>query len=351
MKKILCLLTVWVFLACLASFSHGAIVFRIGDKDGFGFSPEELLDAVNIRGDPADTDGDGKLEPGEFLPEINGNCTFDECPPPRGDGFDHRTDAEMMATNGAQFTDVSFRTEDGECIGHIPMNTVFFDFDVSLLSGLPIKSARLQIIYSDFDGDCPDPSSSIEPYCAVCTEIYADGYVIGNVPLTYPKQGGISKAIFDLNEDLLEDIFKDGLVTITFQSADSIEFDVATLKVNLVKENVRPLVRLRKLSENLDTTPVPGGPGGTFTVQYRMKNTSTTSIWAPFIRFKPKSPGILLLNADGGPKGKGATITPDVGTDVILSPEEKVKFNVVIGLTEPEVPDFKLSVLGIPVSP
>ncbi len=73
------------------------------------------------------------------------------------------------------------------------MNTVFFQFDVSILSGLPIKSAKLRIIYADFDGDCPDPKVTIEPYCAGCTEIYADGQVIGNVPLTRPKQAGLAK--------------------------------------------------------------------------------------------------------------------------------------------------------------
>ncbi len=87
------------------------------------------MDAVNIAGDPADTNANGQLQPDEFLPEINGNQTFDECPPPDGDGFDHRTDDEFNALNGAQSTDVSFLSENDQCIGHIPMNTVSFEFD------------------------------------------------------------------------------------------------------------------------------------------------------------------------------------------------------------------------------
>lgn len=347
MKRIFCLMVVLVFLGCFMPLAYGAITFRIGDRDGFGFSPEELIDAVAISGAPADTDGDGKLEPGEFLPEINGNCTFDECPPPDGDGFDHRSEAEMMATNGAQFTDVSFRTGDGgECLGHIPMNTVFFEFDTSVLAGLPIKSAKLRIIYADFDGDCPDPSAVIEPYCYICTEIYADGEVIGNVPLTSPRQGGIGEGTFDVPVDLLED----GLVTITFESKDSIEFDVAILKVKLTTENVKPLVRLRVKGKTADPTPVPGGPAGTVTVNYRLRNKSDTPIFAPFLKFLAKQEGILLLNADGGPSGSGASFTLDVGTDLVLAPGEKVLFSLVIGLTAPEDPDFNLRVMGVPLS-
>ena len=82
-----------------------------------------------------------------------------------------------------------------------------------------------------------------------------------------------------------------------------------------------------------------------------MRNKGTAPLWAPFIVFRPQSPGILLLNADGGPGGKGATFTPDVGPDVTLEPGEKVEFTLVIGLTEKRIPDFKLRVKGTPMSP
>ncbi len=345
-KKILCFVAVLVLLACLVSFSYGAIIFKIGDKDGFGFTPEELEGAVNIAGDPADTDGDGKLEPGEFLPEINGNDSFDELPVELGgDGFDHRSEEETNAKNGAQFTDVSYDLDKNPI--WIRMSEVIFIFDVSVLEGLPLKRASLKLIYSDFDGDCPDAKATLEPYCMVCTEIYADDQVIGNVPLTNPRQGGISAAEFDVPVELLED----GLVTITFESDDSIEFDVVILKVNLATENVGPLVRLHKLSENFGAA-VPGGPGGTYTVRYRLKNTSTSPVRTPFITFRTEDPGILLLNADGGPKGNGATFTPDVGTDLLLSPGEKVEFDLVIGLTVPAVvPRYRLKIRGTPMTP
>jgi len=43
----------------------------IGDVDGFGYAPTAGL--FSASGGPADTDGDGILEPGEFLPDLNRN--------------------------------------------------------------------------------------------------------------------------------------------------------------------------------------------------------------------------------------------------------------------------------------
>jgi len=354
MKKILCFTVGLFFLACVVSLSHGgSLVFQIGDRDGFGFDPAFLEDKLGTTGLPVDTDGNGRLDPGEFLPDLNENGQFDECPPPDGDGFDHRSDEEKAALDGAQFTDVSYRVgEGGACLGHTPMNTTSFEFDLSIevdnpeepatveLYGLPVESAKVQLIYSDFDGDCPDPETSC---VEICNDVYADGEFIGEVPLTNPLQGGISKASFDVPVELLEDEF----LKITFESSDSIEFDVATLKVKLASENVKPLVSLRVKSETFDPTPVPGGPGGTFVVEYRLKNKSSTPIFAPFLKFIPKNGDILLLNADGGPGGKGATFTPYVGKDVILDPDEKVFFTLVIGLLGSSIePDFRLKVRG-----
>ena len=78
---------------------------RIGDRDGFGFTPTAGL----VRADPghvtaADTNGNGILEQGEFLPDLNkdgGSCTG--C----GDDFDKRSAAEKGNTatpGGSGFT-------------------------------------------------------------------------------------------------------------------------------------------------------------------------------------------------------------------------------------------------------
>jgi len=78
----------------------------IGDIDGFGISPTTGLvratPAPHTR--PADVDGDGILEPGEFLPDWNKNGATAVG---AGDDFDRRSAAEVAATNGAQWTDHS----------------------------------------------------------------------------------------------------------------------------------------------------------------------------------------------------------------------------------------------------
>jgi hypothetical protein len=341
---------VMVFLGCFLPLSHAAVVFKIGDRDSFGYTAERLEELkdqgiMGTTGDPADLNGNGKLEPGESLPDFNGNQHFDELPPDMGgDGFDHRSANEMAATNGAQFTDVTYNLEKDPIWTR--MYEVEFIFDLSSLAGFRVKSATLDFIYADFDGDCPD-------FCEeICDDVFANGEFIGEVPLTNPEQGGISKAKFDVTDPLIE-CLAGGCSTlhITFESADSIEFDVVNLRVHLERENVRPLVRLRELSGALDEDIVPGGPAGTYKATYRMRNKGTARIWAPFLVFRPQSPGILLLNADGGPGGKGATFTPDVGPDVTLDPGEKVEFILVIGLTEKKIPEFKLRVKGTPLGP
>jgi hypothetical protein len=349
-KKILSCMVVMIFLACLLSLSHAAILFKIGDRDSFGYTAERLEELegqkiMGTTGDPADFNRNGKLEPGESLPDFNGHQHFDELPPDLGgDGFDHRTEAEKTAEDGAQFTDVTYNLDKDPIWTR--MYEVEFIFDVSSLAGLRVKSATLDFIYADFDGDCPD-------FCEeICDDVFANGEFIGEVSLTDPEQGGISKAKFDVTEPLTE-CLTGGCSTlhITFESADSIEFDVVNLRVNLETENARPLVRLRELSGALDEDIVPGGPKGTYTATYRMKNKGAVPIWAPFLVFRPQSPGILLLNADGGPGGRGATFTPDVGPDVTLEPGEKVEFTLVIGLTEKKIPKFKLRVKRTPLSP
>ena len=46
----------------------------IGDKDGFGFKDTKGLIRGNLftgKGGAADANGNGRLDPGEFLPDIN----------------------------------------------------------------------------------------------------------------------------------------------------------------------------------------------------------------------------------------------------------------------------------------
>jgi hypothetical protein len=76
----------------------------IGDIDGFGISPTSGLVRATLapHTQPADVDGDGIVEPGEFLPDWNKDGTTAVG---SGDEFDFRSASEQAATDGAQWTD------------------------------------------------------------------------------------------------------------------------------------------------------------------------------------------------------------------------------------------------------
>jgi hypothetical protein len=76
-------------------------------------------------------------------------------------------------------------------------------------------------------------------------------------------------------------------------------------------------------------------------------NTSDTAIGNPFFEVVELTGGNVLMNADAGPGGTGATLSPDVG-DGILSPAEPTTVSFVIGLETREVFRFYVSVKGEP---
>jgi hypothetical protein len=90
-----------VLLLPLRAFAVTAVV---GDPDGFGIDPAGLMRATASHTDPADVDGDGILEPGEYLPDWNldGSTAVGS-----NDPFDFRDASELAATDGAQWTDRS----------------------------------------------------------------------------------------------------------------------------------------------------------------------------------------------------------------------------------------------------
>ena len=63
--------------------------------------------------------------------------------------------------------------------------------------------------------------------------------------------------------------------------------------------------------------------GDEFHITAIFANTSETTIGNPFFEVTDLTGDNLLVNADAGPGGPGATLSPDVG-DGILSPDESV---------------------------
>jgi hypothetical protein len=96
-----------------------------------------------------------------------------------------------------------------------------------------------------------------------------------------------------------------------------------------------------------DPTPVPGGPAGTFTITATFTHTRETPLRVPFFEVTALSGGHLLLNADEGPRGIGATLTPEVG-DGVLSPGETVSVDFVIGLQARAPFTFVVELFGEP---
>jgi choice-of-anchor A domain-containing protein len=92
--------------AASRNLSKSSVVRKlIGDIDGFGISPAGLVRATpSPHNQPADVDGDGIIQPGEFLPDWNKDGATAVG---AGDDFDFRSAAEKAATNGAQLTDHS----------------------------------------------------------------------------------------------------------------------------------------------------------------------------------------------------------------------------------------------------
>jgi hypothetical protein len=72
----------------------------IGDPDGFGIDPTGLMRASASHTDPADVDGDGIIDPNEYLPDWNTNGACNT-----GDPFDFRSAAEAADSWGAEWTD------------------------------------------------------------------------------------------------------------------------------------------------------------------------------------------------------------------------------------------------------
>ncbi|WP_422723899.1 choice-of-anchor A family protein [Hyalangium rubrum] len=117
----------------------------IGDIDGFGISPAGKVRASGApHTQPADVDGDGRIEPGEYLPDWNRNGSTAVG---SNDDFDFRSAAERAATNGAQLTDRSL-TEAGAADG----KSFIFDFTVPVPGDIDYGVDHyINLVFGDYD--------------------------------------------------------------------------------------------------------------------------------------------------------------------------------------------------------
>ncbi len=151
-----------------------AVTVVIGDPDGFGIDPTGLVRAGDGT-QAADTDGDGILEPGEFLPDWNADG---EVATNSGDAFDNRDAQEAVADgSGIEWTDTAWIG-----LGVADQATFTFSFDVPQPGDPDHGQAHyVNFLFGDYD--------------AVPAEIAIDGDL---VPLTHQVDAadGLIQAAF-----------------------------------------------------------------------------------------------------------------------------------------------------------
>jgi hypothetical protein len=155
-----------VLLLGIAATAH-AVPFTgitLGDRDSFGIA--SLAGRLAANGGPVDTDGDGILGPGDFLPDLNGDGVVAVL---RDDNFDNRTGAEKAGTaltgtgftdagsRGSQWTDLSLSSSftpaidfpDGDPARPNAPHFVF-DFTVAAADAAPGTPMVLTVVFADF---------------------------------------------------------------------------------------------------------------------------------------------------------------------------------------------------------
>ena len=100
-KRTICLLIV---LLSVCSTNSYAVYSLVGDIDGFGFS--SVAGLVGYDGNPADRNGNGILESGDVLPDLDGDGKTAVLAGGLGDLYDNRSGAEA-ADPYAQWTDIT----------------------------------------------------------------------------------------------------------------------------------------------------------------------------------------------------------------------------------------------------
>jgi hypothetical protein len=146
---------------------------RIGDIDGFGFSPTRGLvrPVLGVGPGPADTNDNNRLEPGEYLPDLNadggvwyrGEDNFDNRSPDERADIGHRCRGCLSigeATAGSRWTDLALSptatAEDWPDLNGPAMpNSAAFVFDFTVARGdiTPGGTIFFNLVFGDYDID------------------------------------------------------------------------------------------------------------------------------------------------------------------------------------------------------
>ncbi|MCP4022422.1 MAG: PEP-CTERM sorting domain-containing protein [Desulfobacteraceae bacterium] len=212
-KGFLCSILVGVFVI-LCSMNAYAVTMYIGDVDGFGYGG--AVGYNGAYGGPADINGNGLLDSGDALPDLNGDSILATG---RGDDFDHRSAQEMGDTDGSQWTDVSLSTSYNGRPGLAKNASFTFYFTIDPNDPYYGQDHFLNLVYGDYD---------VKPMRAVVEGEDVD--LLGNQDAGY--DGYIWRAYVQVEwEDML-----DGVVTIDIVAPREpyVAFDYALLDTKAI---------------------------------------------------------------------------------------------------------------------
>ncbi len=143
--KFFILISVFLFICSTNSY---AVTMYVGDVDGFGFDLNSTT-YYGAYGGLADITGNGILDSGDVMPDLNTNGILATG---NGDDFDNRSAGETSNANGAKWTDVALSTSFSGRPG-LADNAVFtFNFAVPVLGDADFgKEHFVNFVYGDYD--------------------------------------------------------------------------------------------------------------------------------------------------------------------------------------------------------
>ncbi|MCP4349194.1 MAG: PEP-CTERM sorting domain-containing protein [Desulfobacterales bacterium] len=191
-----------------------AVTLYIGDVDGFGYGG--AVGYKGAYGGPADINGNGLLDSGDALPDLNENGKLAVN---QGDDFDHRSAQEVSSTNGEQWTDVSLSKSYSGRPGNADDASFTFYFTIDPNDPYYGKDHYVNLVYGDYD---------VKPMTAVVEGDTVD--LLGNQDAGY--DGYIWRAYVQVAwEDML-----DGVVTIDINAPKEpyVAFDYALLDTQAI---------------------------------------------------------------------------------------------------------------------
>ena len=139
-----------VLVLCVSGASY-AVTVMIGDKDGFGFG--SASEHENVLGEACDINGNGVLDPGDALPDLNGDGWVATG---SGDDFNNREASEYGGNTGVTYTDVALSNSNDSVFGgrdYITDEVYFtFTFTVPAFGDLDYGLDHfVNFVYGDYD--------------------------------------------------------------------------------------------------------------------------------------------------------------------------------------------------------